>query len=61
MRAVAFHPASQSRNVLAAAFGIVLSVMLTSAAQAQTVQQNGWVDAYDRVYGVKLDRDPDVP
>ena len=39
MRAVAFHQASQTRNVLAAAFGIVLSVMLMSAAQAQTVQQ----------------------
>jgi hypothetical protein len=32
MRAVAFHPASQTQNVLAAAFGIVLSVMLMSAA-----------------------------
>jgi hypothetical protein len=39
MRAVAFHQASQTRNVLAAAFAIALSVMLMSAAQAQTVQQ----------------------
>ena len=39
MRAVAFHQASQTRNVLAAAFGIVLSVVLMSAAKAQTVQQ----------------------
>src|SRR6266436_3387377 len=38
MRAIAFHPASLTRNVLAAAFGIVLSVVLMPAAQAQTVQ-----------------------
>ena len=48
MRAVAFHPAGQTRKVLAAAFGIVLSVMLMLAAQAQWVEvANGWVDAYD--------------
>ena len=39
MRAIAFHPASQTRNTLAAVFGIALSVVLLSAAQAQTAQQ----------------------
>ena len=39
MRAIAFHPASQTRNTLAAVFGIALSVLLLSGAQAQTGRQ----------------------
>src|SRR5215470_16741603 len=38
MRAIAFHPASQTRNTLAAVLGIALSVVLLSAAQAQIAQ-----------------------
>jgi hypothetical protein len=39
MRTVAFHPTGQTRNMLAAVLGIALSVVLLSAAQAQTAQQ----------------------
>src|SRR5262249_37034790 len=39
MRAIAFHPANQTRNTLAAIFAIALSVVPLSAAQAQTAQQ----------------------
>jgi hypothetical protein len=39
MRAIAFHLASQTRNTPAALFGIALSVLLLSAAQAQTDRQ----------------------
>src|SRR5215831_17925524 len=39
MRAITVHPASQTRSTLAAVFGIALSVVLLSAAQAQTAQQ----------------------
>jgi hypothetical protein len=39
MHAIAFHPASQTRNTLVAVFGIALSVLLLSVAQAQTGRQ----------------------
>src|SRR5215467_8383504 len=39
MRAIAFRPASRTRNTLAAVLGIALSVVLLSAAQAQTAQR----------------------